>query len=661
MEYGFDLKMRRYCICFILAISFTITQYAYAGTKVEGRIFTQYGALTGATVSVFKTFADIESNKPILVAQPSDQEGVYRLSLSEGLYYFTATGQYEGKEHSAYYMNNPVILGSANVWLAMMVSQVKKPIYSPGETAIKGRVTFKGEPLKDAYITLYMSNDKVFKGLGFKTESVNEDGSFNIPVAPGKYVLVAKKYSGPKGGRPPQSGDLIGFYPANPVEVKEGQEVALEIPCYPKGDRSTFSNVPTVKNNDFTSFADLATSSGIGVKGRIMDTAGRPVKGIYVLAYLSETPVFQMYHLSHGTPYSARSDADGRYFIPLSTAGNYFVVVRDTLGDGPHRGEVYGLYQENPMHRIAFKAGDLVSGIDIVAGTTMAVTGQDDNKQAISSRLVDPLILSDTAILVDTVWTGKVIISGVVSIKRGVTLTIEPGTVVQFRYTDKDKNQIGDGEIMIEGRIIARGTPERRIVFTSAEANPKKRDWSYVNLIASGAPNLFAYCIFEYGFSGLQNHYANASVTDSLFRNNGEGLHFNTVNMDIEHNTFVQNEVGIKFSRLEGDVMVRNNLITDNDIGVLFVHQHINAVDFDNLHKVIEPPHFIQNNIFGNRKYNYSMGDRQQINIEMRDNWWGSVDLQAIATTIFDKEDDVELGTVVYKPILPAAVEAGVR
>ncbi|MBU0730547.1 MAG: hypothetical protein KKE17_00525 [Proteobacteria bacterium] len=613
----------------------------------------------GGIVNAYKAFEDIEAGVVFKSSKSADKEGLFSIEMPLGSYYFTTSGKHNGKDYFAFHGNNPFAICDKNVWLALMANPVTSARYSPGETSISGLVTFKGKPLKDAYISIYLPTAKTFKGLGLKTESINQDGSFHIPISAGKYVLVAKKLIGSSGIRPPQRGDLFGYFPANPVEVKEGQIAHIEIPSYPKGDRTAFIDIPEVKTNDFITVEDLSASRGSGIKGKVVDADGKAIHNIYVMAYENTAPVFQMYHLSHGTQYSSRTDKDGNYFIPIDTSGEYFVVARDTLGDGPHRGEVYGLYQDNPMHKVIFNNGDLVEDVDIVAGGTMA--REIDRPVNEPVRLVNIAIGSDITIDKNTVWAGNILVNGVVSIKRGVTLEIEPGATVKFERIDRDNNNIGDGEIMVEGRIIARGSSERKITFTSAEKEPKPKDWSYVNIIASGAPNVFEHCVFEYGYSGIQSHYSNATVTDSLFHKNNEGLHFNTVNLVAERNSFIDNGVGIKFSRLEGKVLLRHNLVTNNGIGIQFVHQHINAVDFDNLHKVIEPPVFEENSIYANSKYDFSMGDRQAIDLSMKNNWWGSDSSAVISDHIFDKNDDDELGVVLYDPFLKVPPVVGVR
>ncbi len=630
--------------------------------EVAGRVFTENGPLADARVSAYLSYADIGAGKPAFEADLADEQGSFTMLLPAATYYFVARGSKDNIDYFAFHGNNPIATGGTNLWLAFQATPVADPVAREGGPAISGRVTFKGEPVTDGYVSAYLTSAKTFKGLGYKTESIKRDGTFHLNLPPGDYVLVAKKMLGGGSLRPPQRGDLIGYFAGNPVSLAADREISVEIGLYPKADRTSFTDVPQIRTNTYPTAETIAAVGGSGIAGRVTSADGNPIENIFVLAYPARSEVFQMYHLSHGTTYSARTGKDGRYFVPIDQSGQYNVVARDILGDGPHRGELYGLYQGDAMHQVSYAAGSRLENIDIVAGRTMeepAVAG-DVGLQipAAAQRFNNPEINSDITILEDTVWSGRVLIRGKVSVKRGATLFLEPGTEVRFAFLDRDQNNIGDGELLIEGRILALGTAENKIRFSSAEPEPKPNDYSYVNVLATaGAPSIFEHCEFRHGFSGMQLHYSNVEIRNSLFEHNGEGLHWNTVNLLVEDSTFRENGVGIKFSRQEGKVLVRRNLVTDNAIGVQFVHQHINAVDFDNLNKVIEPPVFEQNNIFNNRKYNFSMGDRQEIDITVAGNWWGSGAAAEIEPTLFDRLDDDELGQVFFEPFLDSPVD----
>lgn len=634
--------------------------------QIEGRIFTRQGSFPGAVAVLFKKYEDIPDN-PFLVSPPADTWGIFRIAVPPGRYYFTAYGMLDGKEYRAFHGNNPLSIKRFSTRLGLMAQPVKKAVRTKGSGILRGVVTFKGKPLSEGYVSVYNPKAETFKGLGLKSESLDKNGRFSMKLPPGEYVVTAKKTSNKgseSGFGPPKHGDLIGYHLDNPVKMTEEEDVSMVVQTFPKGDRPSFDEVTNVEYlpSEFTSAFQLDSLATEGIQGRITDVQGNPISDIFVLAYKTTEPVFQMFHLSHGTPHITWTDTNGEYFIPLEEPGNYYVAARDSLGNAPHRDEVYGLYQGHPMHRVTFARGKLLEDIDIVAGVTMDPTpgylAGARSPKFFENRDID----GDLSIQEDTVWSGTITVNGVVSVKKGVTLTLKPGTTVQFKKIDRDGNRIGDGEILVEGRLVAEGLPENRIVFTSAEENPARLDWSYINILSSSGENILKYCVFEYGFSGMQIHYSNVGIYDCLFWKNGEGLHFNTANLKVVHSTMTENGVGMKFSRLEGDVVIENNLITHNDIGVQFTHQHINAVNFDNLHKYLEPPVFVSNHIIDNAKYNFSMGDLQSISISVKNNWWGSSEPREIERTIFDMHDDEELGEVRFAPQLTVPVgKVGVR
>lgn len=649
------------------------TAVSGAETQISGRVLSEAAPLKGAQVYVYKKYADIKAGKHMKVTEPTAADGFYSIGLPQGKYYFVARSRQEEKEFFAYHGNNPVQAGNEDTWITLLANPLKAPLVSDGTTGVKGVVTYKGQPVKNAYVTAYKSGSGTFKGLGFRTESVAADGTFDFQLQSGTYVLVAKKIYSGKGNRPPKEGDLYCYCPNNPVEVLPDRTTAVEVPCYPKDDRGSFNTIPQVKGDSLETVEHRVLNGTSGIKGTVTGTDGKPIAGIVVLAYRTTKPVFLTYHLSHGTEYTAETALDGSFFIPVDVSGDYYLVARDTLGDGPHRGELFGLYNGNSRHVVAYRKDTLFDSVNIVAGRVMDNDAGMKMKQSVVSAsekttAAKPDIsgkevrIGDSVLVRDTVWEGDVVISGVVLVKKGVTLTLKPGTTVRFARVDRDRNAVGDGELRIEGRILAQGTADNRIVFTSAEKPKTVRDWSYIHLLASQADNLFEYCRFEYGFSGIQVHYSNVRIVDCQFLNNHEGLHFNTANVLAEHNTFTNNNSAIRFKRLEGRVVIRNNAIHDNEIGVLFGRQQINAVDFKNLNSPVDYPLFVGNSFHDNEKYNFSMGEGQNLDIHVENNWWGSDAALEVAAGMFDRESDSALGKIIHTPFLLAPLpNAGVR
>ena len=650
----------------LLLLATSVTTHA-GDVTIEGRVFTESGPLSDALVSAHRSYSDLQRKVQPAATAKTDKDGVYQLHIPPGSYHFTATGESGSRKFFAYHGSNPISVDKENFWLALLATATDSPpVYVDGSPGVQGRITYKGKPLEGAYLALYKPESKTFKGLGVKTESIGADGRFRLQVEPGNYVVTARKIVTGKGNRPLQKGDLYCYYSQNPLEVKADLTAQIEFSCYPKIDRNDFVATPPVKSDAIKTVAELSATSKSGIRGKVTDANNRPLAGMSVLAYRLTSPVFQMYHVYHGSEFSAETDERGNFLIPIDTDGDYGVVARDTLGDGPHRGELYGLYQGNVRHAVTFKQGELVGNINIIAGKVMDVPAQ--GKERVQSETIvgtpagTPVILDDTVITQDTVWQGEIIIQGVISVKRGATLTIRPGTVVRFKKIDRDQNDVGDGEILVEGRLIARGNADNKIVFTSAQEKPAANDWSYLQFLVANRGNIIENCRFEYAFAGVMIHYADVRISDSVFQHNNRGIHYNTADLNVDHCSFIDNRIGIRFMRLEGNVLIANNDISRNDIGVLFVRQHVNAVDFDLLNRGKEMPRFEGNNIFANRTYNFSLGEGQERDITVAGNWWGSIKRETIAELMYDRSKDNSLSKILYEPFLPEPVRnAGAR
>ncbi len=163
----------------------------------------------------------------------------------------------------------------------------------------------------------------------------------------------------------------------------------------------------------------------------------------------------------------------------------------------------------------------------------------------------------------DTTWHAadspiEVCVSGV-TVAQGVTLTIEPGTLVQFDNGANDS-------IYVQGALSAIGTPTQPITFTGVVASPG----SWAGLSASGSvgtPAVLAleHAVLQYG--GINGTYgaqvyadrANISIGHSLFTNGaGKGL-YGTVNTSfaISNTAFINNgRDAIFFSSVATDLLM---------------------------------------------------------------------------------------------------------
>lgn len=164
----------------------------------------------------------------------------------------------------------------------------------------------------------------------------------------------------------------------------------------------------------------------------------------------------------------------------------------------------------------------------------------------------------------DTDWTlvdSPFIVSNNIIVNPDVTLTIEPGVEVRF----------GENfSITVNGRIIADGTDNRMIRFTSDNLNTSARDWGTI-LINGMQQSSITHGIIEYGTSGVTLESGSLSFQSNLVRSNSDGTLVNGGSIIIENNEITNNTVsGINIAG-DSQVTIENNVISSNGDGIVLV------------------------------------------------------------------------------------------
>jgi len=191
------------------------------------------------------------------------------------------------------------------------------------------------------------------------------------------------------------------------------------------------------------------------------------------------------------------------------------------------------------------------------------------------------LIIKDT-ITHDITWpnyTVPYVIMGNITVKGkdgadGITsLTIEAGTHIKFN----SNYYFGFGEDSGEpGSLIAQGTPDNMIVFTSAKATPAPGNWYSLRFYETGSENpLMEYCVVEYGGSYKEAIYignTNLTLKNSIIRNSStSGLSVagtGSSGSNIQCNTFENNRFGITTTDEALPLIENNNFINNTIYGV---------------------------------------------------------------------------------------------
>ena len=233
------------------------------------------------------------------------------------------------------------------------------------------------------------------------------------------------------------------------------------------------------------------------------------------------------------------------------------------------------------------------------------------------------------------VWEGTKRITETVEIPAGVTLRILPGAILRFAYVDRDGDGVGDAGLHVLGRVEALGTKGAPIVFTSAEARPQPGDWRGM-VFDNAKGNRFTECLFEYAEHALHAHFSSAVLTRCRLERNVEGTRLGNSRFEIAYSLVRANaSKGLNFFACEN--RIHHCTITGNAVGIFLFETDTGSV--------IE-----QNNIHGNERYDFRLGDFYRGGRVVRGNWWGTTDPALIREHVYDGEDDPGLGVLEIEP-----------
>ncbi len=253
--------------------------------------------------------------------------------------------------------------------------------------------------------------------------------------------------------------------------------------------------------------------------------------------------------------------------------------------------------------------------------------------------------LKDAEIAADTVWSGKIVIDGSVKVFKGATLTIAPGTDIAFVRRDADADGLGDGVLIVEGRLVAVGTRHQPIRIRSAAENPAPGDWLEIRVDFSREVHL-RYCEIRDSAYTLHAHFTRGVVEDCWIHHNIDGCRLGQANFVFRHNLIEHNSgKGINFrnSRVEA----HHNILRHNGSGIfLFESDRDFSIHHNNFHDNLD---------------NLRLGDFYTGDVALADNWWGTADVAAAGETIYDQKKDEAVGRVTIAPATAWITGAGPR
>ncbi len=304
---------------------------AWAAQGIRGRA-AQGGVLVEAvTVRAYPYraggFGPLTGEAPVGTA-PTATDGTYEIPLPPGRYVVEALRQAPGAKGSrpqagdlhCLYSGSPVTV-APGAWTAVGLNlteaprEARKPAPRPG---IVGRITAGGAPVEKVYLYVYADLASAFRGPAQLVQPVAK-GEFQVRLPPGTYYLVARKRV--RGGAygPIDIGDLFNFYPGNPVVLRAGEEVRVEIPLIER-------------------LSQLEEDPGAfqGATVLVKGPGGAPTPGYRVLAYPTAA------RSGHPLVVSSPTDELGRARLPLPPGQRAYLRVRRTLGGPLEAGELFG-------------------------------------------------------------------------------------------------------------------------------------------------------------------------------------------------------------------------------------------------------------------------------------------------------------------------------
>ncbi len=176
-------------------------------------------------------------------------------------------------------------------------------------------------------------------------------------------------------------------------------------------------------------------------------------------------------------------------------------------------------------------------------------------------------IYGDEALLGTIIWQKRIEVRGIIRVPERSRLIILPGTVIEFKKKDTNRDGIGENGLLIQGRIIAKGTSDNPIIFRSAEKNRQMGDWDSINIMNSDtAQNLIEHCQIEDAYRGLHFHFSNVAVNQSVLRNNFRGIQFQESIVEIRGTDFYRNKSGLQAR--DSEILFSGNVLYQNYIGM---------------------------------------------------------------------------------------------
>jgi hypothetical protein len=314
----------------------------------------------------------------------------------------------------------------------------------------------------------------------------------------------------------------------------------------------------------------------------------------------------------------------------------------------------------------------------------------------------------------DTIWTlanSPYSLTGNVLVNQSATLTVEPGVTVNtndyyirvdgtLNAQGTNDNKItlthggadypdfdGDSAVMFTGKSTTwNETSQTGCIISNAVVTNSKPGDSFAISITSAGPKICNSTIISTGNNRaiyISNDYGNSAalIVNNYISSNMEGITINIQNSNVNttqiiNNTISNCQVGIEV--YGGNPLIAGNLIINNTGSVLggnggirldyinavptIVNNTItgNSVGLNVLDAATAT--LTNNNIINNSLYNVylypGLTGMSTERLDATNNYWGTVDAQAINQSLYDYKYDFNLGEIYFTPYLSTPIPA---
>ena len=214
-------------------------------------------------------------------------------------------------------------------------------------------------------------------------------------------------------------------------------------------------------------------------------------------------------------------------------------------------------------------------------------------------------------ILTDTIWTkaeSPYVVEYYLEVGEGATLSIEPGVIVKFNQSYID----------VYGKIIASGTPEDKIYFTSflddsvggdtngdgGAITPDDGDWQGINFYQPSSGSQFDYADFKYAetnfyldssdlilasssvsftdYAAIDSYNSNLIVSGSKFEDYYYGIDAAGGTLDLTNNSFNRGEFPV-YADYKTDIKNSGNTVENNEYNGIGLYGDSYRINFNKI------------------------------------------------------------------------------